>query len=77
MASILLTINDDRLLSQIKKACLLLKGVSDVKVVKSVADQKDITKTNGYKEALSDIKAGRIYSAANTEEMFRQILENV
>lgn len=40
MASILLTINDDSMLSQIKKACSLLKGVSHVKVVKSATEKK-------------------------------------
>lgn len=77
MASILLTINDESLLSQIKKACSLLKGVSDVKVVKSVAEQNDITKTKGYKEAMADISNGRIYNATSADDMFQQILGNV
>ena len=77
MASILLTVNDDSMLSQIKKACSLLKGVSHVKVVKSATGKKDITKTKGYKEALEDISAGRVYQATGPEDMFRQILGNV
>lgn len=70
MPSIVLDVTDESLLSQIKKACSLLKGVSSVKVVKS----KDITKTKGYREAMDDIKNGRVYSADSAEDMFKQIL---
>ena len=74
MSSIVLTITDESLLSQIKKACTLLKGVGEVKVLKSTSSQKDITQTNGYKEAMEDVRLGRIYHAKNTEDMFQQIL---
>ena len=77
MSSIVLTITDESLLSQIKKACTLLKGVGEVKVVKSPASQKDITQTSGYKEAMEDIRLGRVYHAKNAEDMFQQILGNV
>lgn len=77
MSSIVLTITDESLLSQIKKACTLLKGVGEVKVLKSTSSQKDITQTSGYKEAMEDIRLGRIYHAKNTEDMFQQILGNV
>lgn len=77
MSSIVLTITDESLLSQIKKACTLLKGVGEVKVLKSASSQKDITQTSGYKEAMEDIRLGRIYHAKNTEDMFQQILGNV
>ena len=73
MSSIVLTITDESLLSQIKKACTLLKGVGEVKVLKST----DITQTSGYKEAMEDIRLGRVYHAKNTEDMFQQILGNV
>ena len=77
MASIVLTVTDESLLSQIKKACGLLKGVGEVKVIKSSTSKIDITQTNGYKEAMEDIRQGRIYHAKNTEDMFQQILGNV
>lgn len=70
MASILLTINDETLLSQIRKVCSMIKGVSDVKIIKS----KDITKTKGYREAMDDIKNGRIHHAKDVDDMFNQIL---
>ena len=77
MASIILTITDESLLSQIKEACGLFKGVGEVKVVKSSTSQNDITQTSGYKEAMEDVRQGRIYHAKNTEDMFQQILGNV
>ena len=43
--------------------------VTKVRVVKN----KDVTKTQGYQEAMDDIKAGRIYHAENADEMFKQI----
>ncbi len=34
----------------------------------------DITKTPGYKEAMDDIKCGRVYKADSIDDMFNQIL---
>lgn len=35
---------------------------------------EDITKTAGYKEAMNDIKNGRVYHAESVDDMFKQIL---
>ena len=48
MATIVLDVQDESLLMQIKKACQLLKGVASVKVQRPKSE--DITKTAGYKE---------------------------
>jgi hypothetical protein len=48
----------------------MIKGVSRVKVIKKT----DVTKTSGYREAMLDIKEGRVYHAKNAEDMFKQIL---
>ena len=100
MATIVLDVQDESLLTQIKKACQLLKGVASVKVVskreKSQACLKssereqaqaelkvhktkieDITKTAGYKEAMDDVKHGRVYHADSVDDMFKQILGDV
>ena len=97
MSTIVLDVQDESLLTQIKKACQLLKGVASVKVVskreKSQAclnssereqaqaklkvhksKNEDITKTAGYKEAMDDIKHGRVYHAESVDDMFNQIL---
>ena len=74
MASIVLNVTDESLLSQIKKACSLLKGVSDVKVIKSEPKTKEISQTKGYAEAMEDIRTRRVHEAENTDDMFMQIL---
>lgn len=35
---------------------------------------EDITKTAGYKEAMDDVKHGRVYHADSVDDMFKQIL---
>lgn len=74
MATIVLDVQDESLLTQIKKACQLLKGVASVKVQrKPKAKNEDITKTAGYKEAMDDIKHGRVYHADSVDDMMKQI----
>ena len=60
------------MLSKIKAACKMLKGVIDVRTVKE--KKMYITETASYKEAMEDVKARRVYHAENTEDMFQQIL---
>ena len=72
MAQLILTINDESMLAKIKAACKMLKGVVDVRTVEE--KKMDITQTAGYKEAMEDVKAGRVYHAESVEDMFQQIL---
>lgn len=75
MATIVLDVQDESLLLQIKKACQLLKGVISVKVKREAKTRnEDITKTVGYRDAMNDIKHGRVYHADNVEDMMSQIL---
>lgn len=74
MATIVLNIEDESMLSQIKKACSLLKGVKDVKVVKTKAISGDLVKSSGYKEAMKDKCEGRVFQAGSADDMFQQIL---
>jgi hypothetical protein len=74
MALIILTISDESLISQIKKACSLLKGVGEVKVVRPKSLKKDITKTKGYQEAMEDVRQGRVHQADSVDDMFQDIL---
>ena len=76
MATIVLDVQDDSLLTQIKKACQLLKGVTSVKVHRTPKVKiDDITKTAGYKEAMEDIKHGRVYHADSVDDMMKQIFQ--
>ncbi len=72
MATILLNVPDESLVSKIKQACKMLQGVASVKVQRPKSE--DITKTAGYKEAMEDVKHGRVYHADSVDDMFKQIL---
>lgn len=74
MATIVLNIEDESMLFQIKKACSLLKGVKEVKVVKTKAVSADLVKYSGYKEAMRDKREGRVFQADGADDMFQQIL---
>jgi hypothetical protein len=74
MATIVLDVQDDSLLTQIKKACQLLKGVSSVKVQRTpTAKIDDITKTAGYKEAMDDVKHGRVTEYASLKDFYEEM----
>ena len=72
MATIVLNVPDESLVSKIKQACRMLQGVASVKVQRPKSE--DITKTAGYKEAMDDVKHGRVYHADSVDDMFKQIL---
>lgn len=76
MATLVLQVPDESLVSKVKQACKMLRGVASVKVQKPKASPKilDITKTAGYREALEDVKQGRVYHADSVDDMFKQIL---
>ena len=71
-AQLLVSISDLSMLNDIKKAISMLKGVTTVK--KQKQKEFDITKTKGYREAMDDVKHGRVYHAESVDDMFKQIL---
>ena len=73
MTSIELTISDERLLPQLKKACLLLKGVKSVKVHRTSDDALDVTGSAGYREAMEDIEKGRVTHYATVKAFFAEM----
>ena len=76
MSTIVLDVQDESLLTQIKKACQLLKGVASVKVHKETKPRvEDITKTAGYKEAMDDIKHGRVTEYASLKDFYKEIFQ--
>jgi len=74
MATIVLQVPDESLVSKVKSACKMLVGVASVKVQKSTPKVDDITKTSHYKKAMDDVKNGRVYHANSVDDMFDQIL---
>jgi archaellum biogenesis ATPase FlaH len=75
MATIVLQVPDENLVSKVKQACKMLMGVSSVKVQKSSPKSEDITKTAHYKAAMDDVKNGRVFHANSVDDMFKQILD--
>lgn len=71
MATIVLDVQDESLVAQIKKACQLLKGVASVKVHKT--KNEDITKTAGFKEAMEDVKHGRVTEYASLKDFYKEM----
>lgn len=59
----------------LKKVTLTIPEM-DFNILKALAKKLgwSIEKKTGIETALDDIRAGRIYKAANTEDLFKQIL---
>ena len=74
MATIVLQVPDESLVSKVKQACKMLMGVSSVKVQKTPSKVEDITKTAHYKAAMDDVKNGRITHHDSVDNMFKSIL---
>ena len=77
MAAIVLQVPDESLVSKVKQACKMLMGVTSVKVerpkAKPVEEEFDITKTAGYKEAMDDVKNGRVTEFASVDDYFKKM----
>ena len=75
MTTLVLQVADESLVQKVKQACKMLVGVTSVKVQRPVKEKVyDITKTAGYREAMDDVKNGRVYHADSVDDMFKQIL---
>ena len=76
-AQLLVSISDLSMLNDIKKAISMLKGVTAVKKQKvaSKREQKvyDITKTAGYREAMDDVKNGRVYHYDSLKDFYKEM----
>ena len=78
MATIILQVPDESLVSKIKSACKMLVGVASVKVQKTSKEKNyDITKTAGYREAMDDVKNGRVTTYDSVEDLFQKLGINV
>ena len=74
MATIVLQVPDEALVSKVKQTCKMLMGVTSVKVEKPASKKEmDVTKTEGFREAMDDIKHGRVFHADSAKDMIEQI----
>ena len=99
MATVVLQVPDESLVSKVKNACKMLVGVTSVKVLskreksdaciessereatrRNVKVHKatkkkdyDITKTAGYREAMDDVKNGRVYHYDSLKDFYKEM----
>lgn len=71
MATIVLNVPDESLVSKVKQICKMLQGVASVKVQRPKSE--DITKTAGYKEAMEDVKHGRVTEYTSLKDFYREM----
>ena len=75
MATLVLQIPDESLVSKVKQACKMIVGVASVQVQRPAKKKEyDITKTKGYREAMDDVKHGRVTHHESVDDMFKNIL---
>ena len=71
MATLVLQVPDESLVAKVKQACKMLVGVASVMVQKP--KDYDITKTAGYREAMEDVKHGRVSHYDSVEDLFKEL----
>ena len=71
MATLVLQVPDESLVSKVKQACKMLVGVASVKVQKP--KEYDITKTAGYREAMDDVKHGRVHHYDSLKDFYKEM----
>ena len=75
MATLVLQVPDESLVSKVRQACKMIVGVASVQLQRPAKKKKyDITKTTGYREAMEDVKHGRVHHADSVDDMFKDIL---
>jgi len=75
MATLVLQVPDESLVTKVKQACKMLRGVTSVKIQRSAKPKVyDITKTADFKAAKDDVKHGRVTHYDSVDDMFRSVL---
>ena len=64
-----ITLEQDAMVNDIKKAIKLMRGIASVKLVHTKTAKK-----SGIEKALDDVKDGRVYHAKSVDDLFKQIL---
>ena len=74
MATLVLQVPDESLVTKVKQACKMLIGVTSVKIQKPAKPKEyDITKTAGYREAMDDVKHGRVYHYDSLKDFYKEM----
>lgn len=68
------SLEDASMLKSVKQAIKLLRGVTAVKVQKVPKKKEmDITKTAGFREAMDDVKHGRVYHYDSLQDFYKEM----
>ena len=74
MATLVLQVPDESLVLKVKQACKMLMGVASVKVQKDAKPKVyDVTKTAGYREAMDDVKHGRVTHYDSLKDFYKEM----
>ena len=74
MATLVLQIPDESLVQKVKQACKMIVGVASVKVQKTAKKKEhDICNTAGYREAVEDVKNGRVYHYDSLKDFYKEM----
>lgn len=68
---IIVTLEPDAIIADLKKTLKMIRGVASVKVQKP--KEYDITKTAGYREAMDDVKHGRVTTYASLDDFYKEM----
>ena len=78
MATLVLQVPDESLVSKVRQACKMLMGVASVKIQKEANPKEyDVTKTAGFREAMEDVKHGRVSHYDSVDDLFKELGINV
>ena len=65
-----ITLEENAMVSEIKRAIKMIKGISAVKLVRSKTPRK-----SGIELALDDVKKGRVKTWSSVDDMFNTLLK--
>ena len=74
MATLILQVPDESLVSKVRQACKMLMGVASVKIQKEANPKEyDVTKTAGFRNAMEDVKHGRVTTYNTLKDFYKEM----
>ena len=74
MATLILQVPDESLVSKVRQACKMLMGVASVRIQKEDKPKEyDVTKTAGFRKAMEDVKHGRVTTYNTLKDFYKEM----
>lgn len=74
MATLILQVPDESLVSKVRQACKMLMGVASVKIQKEAKPKEyDVTKTAGFRNTMEDVKHGRVTTYNTLKDFYKEM----